>query len=246
MAEGFDISKYITAADIAAAVTAGIIAYVRNKPKLDNKKGQTQPSANAQNQASPTAGQQPPANGGDEGWRKYCDWPDDPDDVADAKMQYRMELKAKQLSAATGGAPSARGTFQGGKLVSATPTPGARTASAAASAVSTPRLGSGKFNVFGKTIWNARKTWGNTSIVKDQYKNAVSMALKQDGVVGNDWWDCNAAVNKLINCTAGNNMKPGLFDKCIQALGPTHLKTLSQATDAQCNDVLTKLAARLT
>lgn len=42
MAEGFDISKYITAADIAAAVTAGIVAYIRNKPKVDKKKPQPQ------------------------------------------------------------------------------------------------------------------------------------------------------------------------------------------------------------
>lgn len=46
MAEGFDISKYITAADIAAAVSAGIVAYIRNKPKVDKKKPQ-EPTAPA-------------------------------------------------------------------------------------------------------------------------------------------------------------------------------------------------------
>lgn len=45
--EGFDISKYITAADIVAAVTAGVIAYIKNKPKVDDKKNQPGDAAQA-------------------------------------------------------------------------------------------------------------------------------------------------------------------------------------------------------
>ena len=40
MAEnGFDISKYIKAEDIVAAVAAGVVAYIRNRPKVDDTGG---------------------------------------------------------------------------------------------------------------------------------------------------------------------------------------------------------------
>ena len=65
--QGFDISKYITAADIVSAVTAGTIAYVTYKTKQDEPKpeqpqgqqpqGQPQPEqpVRPQPQATPTA-----------------------------------------------------------------------------------------------------------------------------------------------------------------------------------------------
>jgi hypothetical protein len=45
MGTGFDISKYITATDIASAVTAGVIAYVMNRTKADDQ--QQRPTDNA-------------------------------------------------------------------------------------------------------------------------------------------------------------------------------------------------------
>ncbi len=50
VAEEFDISKYVTAADVASAVTAGIIAYIRNRPKTDDQ--QQQPQAGSSEQPS--------------------------------------------------------------------------------------------------------------------------------------------------------------------------------------------------
>ena len=57
VAEEFDISQYITAADIVSAVTAGVIAYIRNKPKPDKKK---------QQQEAPGADEQPTTPSGGE------------------------------------------------------------------------------------------------------------------------------------------------------------------------------------
>lgn len=57
--QGFDISKYITAADIVSAVTAGIVAYIRNKPKVDKKKPQPQ---QPQEPTAPAAEPAPSAN----------------------------------------------------------------------------------------------------------------------------------------------------------------------------------------
>ena len=56
MAEkGFDITKYITAEDIVAAVAAGVVAYKRNSPKVDDKKQQPPgDAAQAAQQAAPT------------------------------------------------------------------------------------------------------------------------------------------------------------------------------------------------
>lgn len=56
MAEsGFDISKYIKAEDIVAAVAAGVVAYIRNRPKVDDKKQQPPgDAAQAAQQAAPT------------------------------------------------------------------------------------------------------------------------------------------------------------------------------------------------
>lgn len=56
MAEkGFDITKYITAEDIVAAVAAGVVAYIRNRPKVDDKKQQPPgDAAQAAQQAAPT------------------------------------------------------------------------------------------------------------------------------------------------------------------------------------------------
>ena len=56
--EGFDISKYITAADIVAAVTAGVIAYIKNKPKVDDKKNQPGDAAQAAAPKGPVWGSQ--------------------------------------------------------------------------------------------------------------------------------------------------------------------------------------------
>ena len=126
--QGFDISRYITAADIVSAVTAGTIAYLTYKTKQEEPKPE-QPQQGQQPQAAQPRGQAPAAQPQaqpqapsvpkkEPGWMKYCDDPSDPNEVAAARLQY----KAEQLSNATGGAPSATGTFQGGRLTSATPT----------------------------------------------------------------------------------------------------------------------------
>ena len=140
--QGFDISKYITAADIVSAVTAGTIAYLTYKTKQEEPKPE-QPQQGQQPQAAQPRGQAPAAQPQaqpqapavpkkEPGWMKYCDDPSDPNEVAAARLQY----KAEQLSNATGGAPSATGTFQGGRLTSATPT--AATAPSATSPTSGP------------------------------------------------------------------------------------------------------------
>ena len=124
--QGFDISRYITAADIVSAVTAGTIAYLTYKTKQEEPKPE-QPQQGQQPQAAQPRGQAPAAQPqaqpqapavpkNEPGWMKYCDDPSDPNEVAAARLQY----KAEQLSNATGGAPSATGTFQGGQLTSAT------------------------------------------------------------------------------------------------------------------------------
>lgn len=54
MAESnFDISKYITAADIAAAVTAGIVAYMSNNAQAqDEQQPQVKSVINSLNQST--------------------------------------------------------------------------------------------------------------------------------------------------------------------------------------------------
>lgn len=53
--EEFDISKYITAADVAAAVAAGIMAYITNRAKADDQ--QQSQAGDATGQGAPTAEQ---------------------------------------------------------------------------------------------------------------------------------------------------------------------------------------------
>ena len=54
--QGFDISKYITAADIVSAVTAGTIAYLTYKTKQDEPKPEQPQGQQPQGQATPTTG----------------------------------------------------------------------------------------------------------------------------------------------------------------------------------------------
>ena len=56
--EKFDISKYVTATDIAAALVAGVVAYIKNKPTVDDQQPQ---AGDAAGQGAPT--EQPAAPG---------------------------------------------------------------------------------------------------------------------------------------------------------------------------------------
>lgn len=52
MAESFDISKYITAADVVAAVTAGVVAYIRNRARPEEPQAVAQPGSFEECQSS--------------------------------------------------------------------------------------------------------------------------------------------------------------------------------------------------
>lgn len=50
--EEFDISQYITAADVASAIMAGVIAYIKNRPKVDDQQQQPQGGASKEPRAT--------------------------------------------------------------------------------------------------------------------------------------------------------------------------------------------------
>ena len=246
--QGFDISKYITAADIAGAVAAGAVAYLTYKTKQEEPKPEQpqqgqQPQA-AQPQAAQPRGQAPAAQPQaqpqapavpkkEPGWMKYCDDPSDPNEVAAARLQY----KAEQLSNATGGAPSATGTFQGGQLTSATPT--AAAAPSAGTITSIPKMGNGNFRVgdFGYDDFAYFK--------KNGFLNGVGLKLRGAGIDGGDWGICRDGASKLVDAAMDKSISPAQLGKVITALGPGGLKLANDMDSAQCTELVTKLAARL-
>ena len=243
--QGFDISRYITAADIVSAVTAGIIAYLTYKTKQEEPKPE-QPQQGQQPQAAQPRGQAPAAQPqaqpqapsvpkNEPGWMKYCDDPSDPNEVAAARLQY----KAEQLSNATGGAPSATGTFQGGQLTSATPT--AAAAPSVGTITSIPKLGNGNFRVgdmgFGDDFGFIK--------TPNLYRSGVVAQLGRAGIRGGDLLDCADGAEKLAEIARDVSISPGKLGQAITALGPGGLKLVNQMEQPQAQELLTKLVGRL-